>query len=102
MSIAVSHIGGTVYGITFHGKRGMSQLCKGPKFHTKVHYELNNKLRSWVLRFGLDHTVHTGMLQYWFRELMDAAVFTAQPDNTSKSLILIRLESYPLLLGLFT
>lgn len=102
MSIVVNHVRGSMYSISFHNKQGASQLFKGPKYHTKLHYEMNDNLRSWVLRYGLQNVVYTGILECWLRELISAAVFTTQPATTPESVCLIRLESYPLLLGLFT
>jgi hypothetical protein len=101
MSMVVSHDGGSLYCVTFHSKRGGSRLGKGPKYHTKLHYELNDNLRVWVLRHGLENIMHTGMLQCWLQKLINAAVFTAQPATTSESTCLIRFDSYPLLCGLF-
>lgn len=101
MSMVVSHIGGSLYCITFHDKQGRSRLCKGPKYHRKVHYELNNILRSWVLRYGLENISNKGILEFWLQELIKAAVFTVQPATTPETTCLIRFDSYPLLHGLF-
>ena len=102
MSMMVTHVDGNLFDITFHNRNSKSHLCRGPKYHTKIHYELNKNLRSLVLQYGLEYIVHTGVLKHWFKNLIETSVFTLAEATTSGSVLLICLESYPQLACLFS